>query len=151
MVLNASNSSNLEQLALNGLRWEWKTSWEMSTSGWLLALVLLARAANWVLYVCALATDFIKQHSRHHREPRGETHERCLRSGRREEDADVHGRLQHAGEGRVRLATAAGTDPTLVGLRILVRQSATDHQIHPRMFRLSLVVFHVYLLIASYG
>lgn len=40
---------------------------------------------------------------------------------RRQEDDSVHGRHQHAGARRVRLAAAAGADAAVARLRVLVR------------------------------
>ena len=81
-----------------------------------------------LVYVCVVA-DVIGASAGHHREPRGEAHEGRVRAGGRQEDGLLHGRLQHASQGRLRLATATRTHQTVARLRLLVRPTKTTRQI----------------------
>ena len=62
-----------------------------------------ARHEQTILIFPFFPPDNIKPSAGHHREPCGEAYEGRLRATRRQEAADVHGWLQHARQGHIRL------------------------------------------------
>ena len=116
------------------------------SQSYLLVLLWLWWVLTAITWLSILTSDVVKQHSRHHWKSRGETHERCLCAGRWQEDADIHGRFQHASQGRIRLTTTTGTDPPVARLWVLVRQNAPDHPTHTRR---CLVWIKVFLVLAD--
>ena len=110
--------------------------------------------------ICIRAVDELAERARDHREPRREAHERRVRAYRRQEAAQLHGRLQHGvpstlwPRSRYATATATLTPPTRdlmlaqptasISRALLAREGhvrlAAAARTHPPMARLQLLV-----------